>query len=216
MFDAALRRRLERPLIRVARVLDRPWVTPDRLTVLGLGFGLASAIGAGFQAWTVALTLWLLSRLADGLDGTLARLRTEDADAHNADGATVRGSEAGGFLDITADFVAYGATTLGIGFGVAAGFGSPFWPFAVVLLAYYVNGGAFLAFSSIAERTGRRIDDGRSLSFLGRMAEGTETIVVHGVWLIFPGAAWVIALVWAAFVAVSAVQRIVVGYRLLR
>ena len=85
-----------------------------------------------------------------------------------------------------------------------------------MLVAYYVNGTAFLAFSSIAERTGRRIDDGRSLSFLGRIAEGTETIVVHALWLILPFWAGWIALVWGLFVGVSAVQRVVVGYRLLR
>lgn len=34
-------------------------------------------------------------------------------------------------------------------------------PFLAVLLAYYINGTAFLAFSSIAERTGRGLDDGR-------------------------------------------------------
>ena len=56
-----------------------------------------------------------------------------------------------------------------------------------MLLAYYVNGTAFLAFSSIAERTGHRIDDGRSLSFLGGIAEGAETILVHSLWLLVPG-----------------------------
>ena len=39
---------------------------------------------------------------------------------------------------------------------------------------------------------------------------------MHALWLILPFWAWQIALVWALFVAVSAVQRIVVGYRSLR
>jgi hypothetical protein len=80
-------------------------------------------------------------------------------------------------------------------------------------LAYYVNGTAFLAFSSLAERTGRTIEDGRSLSFLGGLAEGTETIIVHSVWLLVPAYAWQIALGWAVVVAVSAAQRVVGGYR---
>ena len=90
------------------------------------------------------------------------------------------------------------------------------WPFLLVLLAYYINGTAFLAFSSIAERTGRTLDDGRSLSFLGGLAEGAETIVVHSLWLIFATVAWQIAVVWAAVVAISALQRMVAGYRSLR
>jgi len=104
----------------------------------------------------------------------------------------------------------------GVAWGASAAFGAPWWPFLLVLLTYYVNGTAFLAFSSIAERTGRQVDDGRSLSFLGRIAEGTETIAVHTLWLILPFWAWQIALAWSLFVAVSAVQRIIAGYRLLR
>jgi hypothetical protein len=63
----------------------------------------------------------------------------------------------------------------------------------LVLLAYHLSGAAFLTFSSIAERSGRRLDDGRSLSFLGGLAEGTETVVVHALWLLFPDLAGPIA-----------------------
>lgn len=137
----------------------------------------------------------------------MRRERADDGAGH---------SEAGGFLDIVADFTVYGFTVFGVGLGATAGFDAPWWPFVLVLVAYYLNGGAFLAFSSIAERTGRTIDDGRSLSFLGRIAEGTETILVHSLWLIFPFFAWQIAVVWAVFVGISAVQRMVAGYRALR
>lgn len=65
---------------------------------------------------------------------------------------------------------------------------------------------------SIAERTGRTIEDGRPLSFLGGLAEGAETIAVHSLWLLLPTVAWRIALVWAAVVAVSAEQRIMSAY----
>lgn len=210
MFDSTLRRALDSPLRGAARALDRPWITPDRLTIAGLVLGLGSAATAAAQLWWISLTVWLVSRIFDGLDGSLARLRRERAD----DGAGH--SEAGGFLDIVADFTVYGFTVFGVGLGATAGFDAPWWPFVLVLVAYYLNGGAFLAFSSIAERTGRTIDDGRSLSFLGRIAEGTETILVHSLWLIFPFFAWQIAVVWAVFVGISAVQRMVAGYRALR
>lgn len=94
--------------------------------------------------------------------------------------------------DAGADFAVYGATVVGVAIGAACG-GAPWWPFLLVLLAYYVNGTAFLAFSSIAERADRRIDDGRSLSFLGGLAEATETIAVHALWLVLP--------FWAAEIA---------------
>ncbi len=200
MLDTRARRLLAGPLDAVAGMLDRPGITPNRLTLVGLGVGLAAA-GAAAQAWWwVALVLWLGSRVLDGLDGPLARRRGA------GDG------EAGGFLDIMADFAVYGSFVVGVGIGS----GQSLVPFLVVLLAYYLNGSAFLAFSSIAERTGRRIDDGRSLSFLGGLAEGTETIVVHSLWCIVPAYAGGIAWAWAAVVLVSATQRIVGGYRTLR
>ena len=207
--DSTVRRLIDAPLARLAATVDRPGVTPDRLTVAGLVVGLGSAAAAAAQLWWVALVLWLLSRLADGLDGPLARRRSSTA--ATADPAPT--SEAGGFLDITADFIVYGSTVVGVAIGVTEAYDAPWWPFLLVLLAYYVNGTAFLAFSSIAERTGRTIDDGRSLSFLGGLAEGTETIAVHSLWLLLPGLAWQIAVVWAAVVGISAAQRVVAGYR---
>lgn len=209
MIDGPLRRVLNPPLAMLAQAVDVPWLTPDRLTVAGLVIGVGSAGLAAVQWWGLALGAWLVSRLLDGLDGALMRRR-------RSQNLEAKESEAGGFLDITADFVVYGTTVVGVAVGVAGGFGAPWWPFLAVLLAYYINGATFLAFSSIAEKTGRRIDDGRSLSFLGRVAEGTETIVVHSVWLVLPEFAWQVASGWAVVVAISATQRMIAGYRLLR
>lgn len=210
MLDATARRVLERPLSGLARLVDRPSVSPNGLTLLGLVAGLASAATAAGQLWWWALGLWLFSRAMDGLDGPLARRRRSAA---HGDPSTSDGSEAGGFLDITADFAVYGVTVVGVALGATAQYGSGWLPFLLVLLAYYLNGTAFLAFSSIAERTGRQREDGRSLSFLGGLAEGTETIVVHSLWLVIPAHAGAIATVWAAVVGVSVVQRILAGYR---
>lgn len=207
MFDATLRHRLDPTLQVLTRWVDRPRVTADRLTMVGLALGLGSAVTAALTWWWVALALWLISRLCDGLDGPLARRRRARSGGD---------SQAGGFLDITADFVVYGSTVLGVAIGAGSDFGASWLPFAAVLLTYYVNGAAFLAFSSIAERTGRQIDDGRSLSFLGGLAEGAETIAVHSLWLLVPAWSATLAWVWAGVVALSAAQRMIVGYRALR
>jgi len=214
MLDVQLRRAVSKPLNAVASALDVPWITPDRITVAGLVIGLSSAALAATQLWALAVVAWLFSRVLDGLDGTLARRRRAAA----SDPRSGTASEAGGFLDIVADFVVYGATVLGIAIGATTAFGAPWWPFLVVLFAYYINGAAFLAFSSIAERTGRTLsdDDNRSLFFLGRIAEGGETVFVHTLWLLLPFIAWQIAIAWSIVVMVSAVQRVIVGYRLLR
>ncbi len=208
MLDAAVRRRLDAPLDRLAQGLDRAWVSPDRLSAAGLLLALGSAGLAAFAFWPWALATWLVSRLLDGLDGPLARRRGG-------------GTEAGGFLDITADFAAYGTGVVGVALGatgaLTGGSAEPreWVAFLAVLLAYYLNGAAFLAFSSAAERAGAQLDDGRTFSFIGGLAEGTETIIVHSLWLLVPAVAPVLAWVWAGVVVVSAVQRVVVGRRLL-
>ncbi len=221
MFDTVLRRHLAGPLDRVAALLDRAWITPDRLTLLGLVVGLTSAVTAAGQLWLWSLACWLASRVLDGLDGPLARRRAAAARADRSGSSAPVGSEAGGFLDITADFTVYGATVVGVAVGTAAAAGpehtwGSWLPFLAVLLAYYVNGTAFLAFSSIAERTGHRLDDGRSFSFLAGLTEGAETVAVHSLWLLLPGVAPQIAWVWAVLVGLSGAQRIVAGYRTLR
>ncbi|MHA7155623.1 CDP-alcohol phosphatidyltransferase family protein [Arthrobacter sp. TMN-50] len=208
MFDSRLRPLLAPLLNRAAAALDVPRVSPNRLTGLNLVLGLASAGFAAAQWWLPALVAWVLCRLADGLDGPLARRRATQRGAGHDAGQ-------GGFWDISADFVVYGATVIGVAIGVTAGFGAPWLPFLLVLFAYYINGTVFLAFSSIAEKNGRQIDDGRSLSFLGGLAEGAETILVHSLWLLFPAVAWQVAAVWAALVMISAGQRIFAGYRAL-
>lgn len=208
MFDASLRRAMEPAVERAAAWLDKPWITPDRLTILNLLLGLASAVLAATQWWLPALAAWLLCRVADGLDGPLARLRNRRT------GSADTGR--GGFLDICADFVVYGATVVGVGIGATTAFGAPWLPFLLVLFAYYINGTAFLAFSSIAEKTGRQLRDGRSLSFLSGLTEGAETIAVHSLWLVFPVVASEIAAGWALLVTASAVLRIIAGYRSLR
>ncbi|SNS84838.1 Phosphatidylglycerophosphate synthase [Geodermatophilus pulveris] len=212
MLDPTARALLDAPLARTAALLDRPGITPDRLTGANLVLGLASAAAAAAQLWLPALVLWLACRLADGLDGPLARRRRAMASPPAPPGD----AGAGGFFDITADFVVYGAGVVGVAVGATAGSGASWLPFLAVLLAYYVNGAAFLAFSSIAERAGRRLDDGRSLSFLGGLAEGTETVLVHALWLLFPAYAGPVAWAWAALVGVSAAHRMWAGYRALR
>ena len=107
----------------------------------------------------------------------------------------------------------YGATVVGVAVGATGQYDAGWLPFLLVLLAYYLNGTALLAFSSIAERTGRQREDGRSLSFLGGLAEGTETMVVHSLWLVLPAHAAVIATGWAVVVLLSAAQRMVAGFR---
>jgi phosphatidylglycerophosphate synthase len=159
MLDRYARAALEPVTSRLAGTLARAGVSADVLTATGLTLGLAAAGAAADARWGAALVLWLVSRLADGLDGPVARHRGG-------------GSDRGGFFDIVADFTVYGA------FVVGCAIGQPDARLAllVLLLTYYVNGTAFLAFSAVVARRAQTtgLEDERTLVFTRGLTEGTE------------------------------------------
>lgn len=182
----------------VAARLAVAGVPPLALTAAGWLVGVGACVSAGLGAWTLALVLWLANRVLDGLDGPLARQR----------GAT----ELGGFLDIVADFSIYAGFVV----GVAVDRPQARLACLALLSAYYVSGTAFLALSSLQERRGASVADGRSLRFVGGLAEGTETVIVYVLFCVLPGHAELIAWLFTAAVAITAGHRVALGVTLLR
>ena len=202
MLDHRLRVLLGPTLDRLAAGLVRAGVGPGVVTLAGLLTALGAAFAAGVGAWLPALALWLVSRLLDGLDGPVARRSARDGDL-------------GGFLDLMADFVAYSAFVVGCAIGMPAAR----VPALVLLLTYYLNGTSLLAVSSAAERRGLHDDldgPGRTFVFLQTLAEGTETIVAHALFVLWPAGMATTMWVFAAVVGVSVLQRIAVGVHTLR
>ncbi|MDN5745920.1 MAG: CDP-alcohol phosphatidyltransferase family protein [Nocardioidaceae bacterium] len=201
MLDAPVRRALTPALETLAGALDRRGISASGLTVLGFAVGVGACVAAATGHWTWALVAWLTNRALDGLDGPLARRR----------GATALG----GFLDIVADFTIYAGFLVGVAIAVP----EARLACLVLLAAYYMSGTAFLALSSILERNGTAwatvAADGRGLRFVGGLAEGTETVLVYTAICLMPTHAVVIAWVFAAAVAVTALQRVVLAVHLL-
>lgn len=195
MLDNRARALCAPALNRAAAPLAAAGVKPVALTAIGWIAGLGACVAIVGGLWIVALVLWLVNRLFDGLDGAVARIA----------GPT----DLGGLLDIVADFSIYAGFVLAIAIEV------PDARLACVALltAYYISGTAFLAFSSILERrrAAGHAEDGRSLRFVGGVAEGTETVIVYVLFTLLPDHAELIAWSFAAAVAVTAVQRIVEG-----
>lgn len=166
-------------------------ITPMMLTGTGFLIGVASCAAIATGHWATGLVLWLLNRLADGLDGAVAR------------NGSVGPTDLGGFFDIVADFAIYGGVVVALGYAIPEARLAAL----VVFLAYYLNGTAFLAWSSLAIK--RELEgDGRSLVFPAGLAEGTETIVVYSVILLFPAWTRPILWVWAAVVMITVAQRV--------
>ena len=197
MFDAAFRDRLEKPLDQAAAGLERAGVTPNLMTAVGLTIGVGACVAIALDRWWIGLVLWILNRLADGLDGPLAR--------------RLGPTDLGGYFDILADFSIYGGVL------VAIGISEPDARLVclVVFLAYYLSGSSFLAFSSLAVK--REVSgDGRSLVFPAGLAEGSETIGAYIIILALPNQAVLLLWIWAAIVIFTLVQRMVIIARLLR
>jgi len=120
---------LKAPLKRLAQTLHSREIKADTVTVVGFVIGLAAVVAVATNNPMLGLLMLLLNRLADGIDGELARLGTP--------------SDAGGFLDITLDFIFYALFPLGFAFADPAQNALP----AAVLIASFVGTGAsFLAF----------------------------------------------------------------------
>jgi len=199
VLDSRLRTLTAPALDAAGRRLARAGVPPAALTGAGWAAGAGACAATALRAWPVALGLWLANRLLDGLDGPTAR-------------AGRRSCEAGGFLDIVADFSVYAGIILGLAIAVPAAR----LACVALLTGYYISGTAFLALSSLAERRRARLGDERSLRFVGGLAEGTETIAAYVLLFLLPGQAVLIVWAFTTVVAVTAAQRVVIGVRLLR
>ncbi|HVK33032.1 MAG TPA: CDP-alcohol phosphatidyltransferase family protein [Burkholderiaceae bacterium] len=200
MLDRAANAALQPLLGAGARALARAGIGADAVTVVGFAIGLGAAASIAWQAYVLGLALMLASRLADGLDGPLARLTA----------ATDRGA----YLDITLDFLFYASIPLAFAFADPAANALP----AAVLLASFIGtGSSFLAFAVFAERRGMATNAyaGKGLYYLGGLTEATETLACFALMCLWPQhfAGW--AYGFAALCALTIATRIVGGARLL-
>ena len=201
MFDSRLRPWIDPPLNAVAQAVVRRGVSAEAMTLSGLGMGLAGAVAVACGAPLLGLVLFVANRLADGLDGAVARQTAV--------------TDRGGFLDIIADFLIFAAYPLA--FAVADPARNALAA-AALLASFIASGTAFLAFAAVAAKRRLSTDaQGRkSIYYLAGLAEGGETIAVFVAMCVWPAAFAAIAWAFAGVCAVSAVGRVVMGMRVLR
>jgi phosphatidylglycerophosphate synthase len=191
MFDARLRPLVDGPLNAAGRRLARLGVRADHVSLFGIALGIGAATAIACSAYPLALVLILANRMADGLDGAVAR--------------ATRLSDFGGYLDIVGDFIFYVAVP--IGFALAA----PQNQLAAALLlgAFALTGTSFLAFATIAAK--RRLETSahgvKSFFYSTGLAEGGETIAVFVLMTMLPAWFVPIALTYAGLCALTVLQR---------
>ena len=200
MFDARLRRLIDPPLDAAGRRLAGWGVSANAATLGGFVIGLAALPLLAAGQFGAALIAILLNRLADGLDGAIAR----------SQGPT----DLGGYLDILCDFLFYGAVVFG--FVLAAPRQSI--PGAFLLFSFIGTGSSFLAFAILAARAaGRPRARGRKSFFhLGGLTEGSETIALFIAVCLFPAAFPVLAWIFGAACWVTTLGRALTAWTFLK
>lgn len=186
------------PLTATARLLVRAGLGANTVTLLGFSIGIFAAILIAGGAYAMGAVAILASRLCDGLDGAVAR--------------QTQATDAGGFLDITLDFLFYASIPLA--FAVAQPADNAL-PAAVLLAAFMGTGSSFLAFAVLAAKRGLQdlATPGKSFYFLGGLTEATETLAFFVAMCLWPAHFATLAYAFAALCGVTIVTRIWWGWR---
>ncbi len=193
MFDRLLRPLKERIFVPAARGLAKA-VTPNALTAIALviGIGAVALVLAGL--WVPAVVLWILNRIVDGFDGTVARLRNEQTDF-------------GAYFDILADFVIYSLIPLVLAYRMGI------WIEAAVLLAtFYLNAASWMYLSALLEKRHAGAEargEMTGVSMPEGIIGGVETMAFFTAFLLFPSIAGYLFLAMATLVFAGVIARVV-------
>jgi phosphatidylglycerophosphate synthase len=192
MIDARIAPLQARLLAPFARMLVARGVTADQISLVGFGLGVLTVPALALQFHGLALVLLATNRLADGLDGSVARLT----------GPTDRGA----FLDIALDFVFYALFPLGFALANPA---ANALAGAVLITSFVGTGSSFLAFATVAAQRGQKAAafPAKGIYYLGGLTEGFETIVFFVAICLCPGSFAPLAYVFAAACTVTTLLR---------
>lgn len=161
MLDRAARRLVDPFLESLAERAASLRLTADQVTIAGFGFGLAAIAAIAVEAYALGLLLLLANRLADGVDGCLAR--------------KFGPTDLGAYLDIVLDFIIYS----GAAFAFALAQPDHALAAAFLIFSFMGTGSSFLAFAIFAakRKLAAEIPTAKGFYYLGGVTEGTETIL---------------------------------------
>jgi phosphatidylglycerophosphate synthase len=196
MFDARLRR-LINPLLEIAaKGIAKTGVGANGVTVIGAIVGLGAGYAIAREQYLLGMLLIIANRLADGLDGPLARLR----------GST----EFGGYLDSLADYVFY----IAVPFGFAIAAPANVWPALLLIASFTLTAVSFLALAAVL--AGRDLGHGeKAFAYSTGLMEGGETIAFYMAMCLFPAQFAVLATIFAGLCVATVGQRLWLAHHIL-
>ncbi|MCH1569484.1 MAG: CDP-alcohol phosphatidyltransferase family protein [Alphaproteobacteria bacterium] len=199
MLDSTMRRFIDPPLNAAAAAISKK-ISANSITIGGFFIGLISVYAVAQGRFELALACLLLNRLADGLDGAVARQSAP--------------TDLGAYLDIVSDFLLWSLLPLAFLFyDMKNAFAA-----ALLLSSFAMSMTVFLAFAIQAEKRGTvsEAQGKKGFYYLAGLAEGTETIAFFALVMLYPAAFAPAALAFAAFVYLSVIGRIIVSMQELK
>ena len=200
MLDPYATALIRRPVTAAARQLARWGLSANSITLAGFALGVFAAFLIANELYLTGAATLFGSRLLDALDGAVARQG--------------QSTDAGGFLDITLDFLFYASIPLAFALAdppnnaLAA---------AVLLAAFMGTSASFLAFAVLAAKRGMSSTayPNKSFYFLGGLTEATETLACFAAMCLWPQHFAALAYGFAALCAITIATRIWWGWRAL-
>ncbi|EGR1763510.1 TPA: CDP-alcohol phosphatidyltransferase family protein [Vibrio parahaemolyticus] len=201
MLDSLSIKLIRKPLELSATYLDKCGITANQTTVFGFVLGCFALPTLITEQYLLALLFILLNRICDGLDGALARIQ----------GIT----DAGGFLDISLDFLFYSLIPFGF---VLANPEQNAIAGAFLIFSFVGTGSSFLAFAIMAGKQGidNPVYKHKSLYYMSGLTEGTETIGCFVLFCLMPQHFSVIAYIFGAACWFTTFTRIYSGFHTLK
>ena len=192
---------LRKPLTQIAVQIDKMGITANQVTLFGFVIGCLTLPALIAEHYTIALIFILFNRICDGLDGALARIQ----------GIT----DAGGFLDISLDFLFYSLVPFGF---ILANPEQNAIAGALLIFSFIGTGSSFLAFAIMASKQGieNPVYKHKSLYYMSGLSEGTETIGCFILFCLLPQHFSMIAYIFAAACWFTTFTRIYSGFNTLK
>jgi len=197
MFDRQIQKYTQKPLQYIAKLFLK-FISPNHMTLIGFSFGVLMCLSIIIDQYLIAIIFLFLNRLADGLDGTMARLQTP--------------TPLGGYLDIVLDFLIYSGFVLS--FGITEQNNT--LTSMILLFCYIGTGSTFLAKAAILPSlTNQNLNEEipKSFHYAVGLVEGTETIVFMVLCLLFPNLFIYFSFIFIILCLITIVFRIIVCYK---
>lgn len=178
------------------------WLSPNLITTLSTGSGLAAAALLALPHYGGALVVWIASRLLDGLDGAVAR-------------STGRQTDFGGYYDIVGDFAVYAALPIGLVLGRGP-LTAELVAVCILLASFFVNAASWMYLSAILEKRGRGASargEVTTVAMPDAIIGGAESLLFFTAMILLPHHTLALAYAMAVLVFLSVGQRLLWAWR---